>query len=224
MEEATFFSTNILATIAFNAAERSLANRDDNLVAALFSATWVEASVNELVHKLTATDEKHLDTQLIEAKRTVTAVNLFDRRSASLRTKLNVLCATTAHRQIDWGTEPWQRLALLIQLRNWLVHLRPERMKVRPGVEGEPSSLVSQQVHELVRSLKNSGAIKEIPRGHLVPVAVAASLPGVGAWSYRVAYDTLAAVVTWHPPWKTRILAFAKQPIETPSGRDSSSS
>jgi hypothetical protein len=216
VEEATFFSTNILATIAFNAAERSLANPDDNLVAALFSAAWVEASLNELVHKLTATHEKDLDTRLIEAKRTVTAANLFDRKSASLKIKLNVLCATTAHRQIDWGSQPWQRLSLLIQVRNWLVHLRPERMKVRPGVEGEASSLVSREVHELVGALKNSGAI-EIPKGRLVPVAIAASLPGVGAWSYRTAYDTLAAVVAWHPPWGPRILAFAKKPIETGS-------
>jgi len=221
LEEATFFSSNILAQIAFNSATRSLTNSDDNLVAALFSAAWVEASLNELIHKLTATDEKNLDPQSLTAKQTVVAIDLFDSKSASVEMKLNVLCVTTTNRQIDWGSQPWQRLALLIQLRNWLVHLRPERMKVRSGAEGEASSLVSREVHKLVRALKDSGAIAEIPRGHLVPVAIAASLPGVGVWSYRVAYDTLAAVVGWHPPWKPRLLAFAKQPVETGSDSDS---
>lgn len=221
VEEATFFSSNILAKIAFNAATTSLTNPDDNLVAALFSAAWVEASINELVHKLTATAEKTLDPQLLTAKRTVIAIDLFGSKSASVETKLNVLCATTTQRQVDWGSQPWQRLSLLIRLRNWLAHLRPERMKVRSGAEGEASSLVSSEVNKLVSDLKASGAIAEIPKGHLVPVVIAASLPGVGVWSYRVAYDTLATVVAWHPPWRQRLLALAQRPIDGGSDGDS---
>lgn len=215
MEEATFFSSNILAQIAFNAAKGSLTTSNDNLISALFSAAWLEASLNELIHDLTRTDEALLEPQLHDAKRAVIAADLFESRAASVELKLNVLCATTTQRQLDWGSQPWQHLSLLMQLRNWLMHLRPERMKVRVGSESEPSSLVSREVHKLVSALKDSGAISQIPEGRLVPVAIAASLPGVGIWSYRVAYNALAGVAAWHHPWRRSLLLLAHEPIET---------
>src|SRR5207244_7497 len=94
-----------------------------------------------------------------------------------------------------------------------LMHLRPERMKVRVGAESEPSSLVSREVHKLVTALKNAGAFSKIPEGQLVSVAIAASLQGVGIWSYRVAYNALGEVGAWHPTWR-RILYLAQEPIE----------
>jgi len=213
VEEAVFFSSNILSTIAYNAAKGSLTAPDDNVVSTLFSAAWVEASLNEILHDLTVKDEALLDPQLHNAKRVVAAANLFESRAASVELKLNVLCATAAQREIEWGSEPWQHLSLLLQVRNWLMHLRPERMKVRLGTEDEPSTLVSREVHKLVTGLKNAGAIPSIPEGRLVSVATAASLRGVGVWSYSVAYNTLAEVGAWHLPWK-RSLLLAHEPIE----------
>jgi hypothetical protein len=183
-------------------------------VAALFSAAWIEASLNEIVHKLSVTSEGTVDSRVLTARRTVIAIDLFDSKSASVETKLNILCATTTDHQLDWGSQPWQRLSLLVQLRNWLLHLRPERMKVRPGLEDEASSLVSSEVHKLVSALRDSGAIREIPTGYLVPVLTAAVLPGVGVWSYKVAYDTLDAVSVWHQPWAPVLAAFARKPTE----------
>ena len=50
MEEATFFASNTLSRIAFNAAESSLTASDSNFISALFSAAWLEASLKEIVH------------------------------------------------------------------------------------------------------------------------------------------------------------------------------
>jgi hypothetical protein len=80
-----------------------------------------------------------------------------------------------------------------------MVHLRPERLQVRAGREDEPSSLVSTQVHNLVTDLLTAGAIKEIPPGHMVPVALATGLSGVGPWAYAAAYSGLEAVDSWLP-------------------------
>jgi len=68
-----------------------------------------------------------------------------------------------------------------------------------------------------VRALKDSGAISSIPEGRIVPVAIGARLPGVGIWSYRVAYDVLAAVAAWHLPWRRELLLLAPEPMEFPT-------
>src|SRR3989442_1354562 len=49
-----------------------------------------------------------------------------------------------------------------------------------------------------------AGAIAEIPRGRMVPVALAAQLSGVGMWAYRAAFSGLEAVDAWFPErsWK----------------------
>jgi hypothetical protein len=210
MDKAIFISTNILSGIAHKAA--AAGDADKNIVAALFSAAWVEAAVNELIHHLVTEDETAMDPALKEARRAAVAANLLESHSASIELKLRLLCATLTGKQLELGHQPWQRMFLLFELRNWLVHLRPEAMDVRPGRDDEPSMIVSSSVHKLVRALKASKAFARIPAGHLVPVVIAAGLPGVGRWSYATAYNTLEGIAKWYPRWKSRLLLTAKKP------------
>lgn len=214
VDEAVFFPANILARVAFEAVARSSQTPDDNFVAILFSAAWVEAALNEITYDVTRIPEADLDPLLLEAKRSVIAADLFESRSASVELKLRTLCAARTQRQLSVGVQPWQNLLLLLDLRNWLVHSRPEKMSVRVGTDDEPSTIVSKEVHKLVRRLKSSGAIDRIPEGRIVPVVTAATLPGVGSWSYKTAYDSLAAVAKWHPPWRRDLLLMVHEPVQ----------
>jgi hypothetical protein len=87
-------------------------------------------------------------------------------------------------------------------------------MSVRLGTVEEPSSVVSKEFHRLVNALRTSGAINQIPEGRLVPVVIAAGLPGFGKWSYEAAYDSLTAVASWHRPWWRDLLTLVRNPTE----------
>jgi hypothetical protein len=200
---ALFLASNTLNDIAFNAARASKTDQDTNLVAILFSAAWFEGSVNEVIYELVETDlgddSKHLKPIKLAARAAA-----IGERSVPMERKLKVLCAAATGGLLDETLATWRDVLLLFRLRNWTVHLRPERLKVRAGTEDEPSSLVSTHVHDLVADLLAAGAIAEIPAGQMVPVALATRLSGVGSWAYRAGYAGLEAVDTWFPErhWK----------------------
>jgi hypothetical protein len=214
MDQAIFLSTSVISGIAATAAGRGNVDPDQNIIAALFSAAWLEAALNELMYELIRRDEGELYPELREARRAAIAADLFESQSASIELKLRLLCATVTGHQLNFGRQPWQDVSLLLSLRNWLVHLRPELMKIRQGTDEEPSTIVSRDVHKLVKALRAAKAIAEIPPGRLVPVVIAAGLPGVGRWSYTTAYRALDAVAKWHPGWSKRLLLATKKPID----------
>ncbi len=196
--EVLFLASNTLNDIAFRFAKASKTDQDSNWVSILFSAAWFEGSVNEVIYQL-------IETSFGDGSARVKAIRLAARAAAigdrfvPIERKLRVLLAAANGVELDDSSLPWRDVLLLFRLRNWMVHLRPERLKVRAGREDEPSSLVSTQVHNLVTDLLTAGAIKEIPPGHMVPVALATGLSGVGPWAYAAAYSGLEAVDSWLP-------------------------
>jgi hypothetical protein len=195
--QVLFLASNQLAEIARSAASGSADGKRSELVAILFAAAWFEGSINEAIHDL-LTGHYHESDRIKAISIAAQAAGLDD-RYARVERKLRVLCAAATGQTLDEKSEPWHTVLLLFQLRNWIVHLRPEIMEVREGREDEPSSLVSTQVHRFVQALRDVGAIKEIPTGRMVPIAMAVQMPGVGAWAYRVAREGLRTVDTWLP-------------------------
>jgi hypothetical protein len=196
--EILFLASNTLNDIAFRSAQASKTNVDSNWVTILFSAAWFEGSVNEVIYQLVETSFAQDSERLKPVRLAAQAAGIGD-KFVPIERKLRVIGAAAKGIQLDENTAPWRDVFLLFRLRNWMVHLRPERLKVRAGREDEPSSLVSTQVHELVTDLLAAGAIKGIPPGHMVPVALATGLDGVARWAYSAAYSGLAAVDSWFP-------------------------
>lgn len=210
-EKVNFLASNILSGIAFDAAARSASDPDQHLVAVLFSAAWLEASLNELLHYLIVPSPGRLPKNYVSARLAAEAAGL-QSQYASVSTKLRVLCAAMTGAPLRADRRPWRSSLLLIEVRNSIVHMRPELMKVREGRAAEPSSLVSREPHRLVRSLRDVGAIKAIPKGRLVPLAIASSLPGMGCWSYATTHATMVVVANWFPEWRQRILMSHRTP------------
>lgn len=212
---AMFLASNTLSNIAFKAAKASYTDADSNLVALLFSAAWFEASLNEAISDLLEGTHREETEKLRRIRLAVIAAGLGD-RIISVERKLRVLCTAATDASMEGRGPPWHEILLLFRLRNWTVHLRPERLNVRLGTGDEPSSLVSTQVHELITELLAVGAIAEVPKGRMVPVALAARLAGVGAWAYRSSFQGLCVIDNWLPE-RYRSLTEAHHP---PSGLD----
>jgi len=211
MEKATFLASNVLSGIAFKAAQRGAADSDQNLIAVLFSAAWFESCLNEVLSDLLERPTGQSDDRIQRIRLSAEAAGLGE-RMVPLERRLRVLAAAAMGESLPADRAPWRDVFLLFRLRNWMLHLRPEHMSVRPGRPDEPSSLVSLSVHQLVRDLHDAGAIASIPEGRLVPVVVAASLDGVGRWAYRSAYGGLEGLVAWLPGWNHRLLADHQPP------------
>ena len=209
--EALFLSSNVLSDIAFEAAYQVPAKPNGSLVAVLFSAAWFEASLNEALEALAGRQHRESTSRLEQIRLAADAVGLRERH-ASVDRKLRVLCAAATSESLPDDRPPWSDVLLLFRLRNWIVHLRPERLKVRTGRDDEPSSLVSTDVHELVTGLVSAGAIASVPSGHMVPVTTALQLPGVATWAYRAAYGGLMAVDAWLPERYRPIAAAHRSP------------
>ena len=213
LSQAMFLGSNIIGDIAWKAVAASADDLDQHLVALLLSAAWFEACLNEVSHELTEPiDLEATSDQLKKIRVSVQAAGVGERQ-ISVERRLRVLAAALVSKPLAVDEAPWYEMLLLFRLRNWIVHLRPEKMNVRPGRDDEPSSLVSTQVHELVTALLKVGAINAIPQGHMVPLAMAIRMPVVGPWAYRAAYNGLLELEKWcRPHLRVRFTATAHRP------------
>ncbi len=67
MDKALFISTNLVAGVAASAAAKGDNDADQNLVAVLLWAAWIEAAVNEVIHELASRNQADLDTEFHDA-------------------------------------------------------------------------------------------------------------------------------------------------------------
>lgn len=213
---ALFHGSNILSGVAFNAAERSLNDPDASLVALLFSAAWFEASLNEAIDDLLWAEVPQQTLGRSRVRLAIQAAGA-DQRHVSTERRIRIICAAATEATLDPEMEPWRSVLLLFRLRNWLVHLRPERLSVRVGGVDEPSSLVSTRVHELVVDLQRVGAVAALPQGTMVPVTAAIQLPGVARWAYSAAYAGVEVLDVWLPQ-RFRPLTDAHRPASQLTG------
>jgi len=125
-------------------------------IGAVFAAVaFVEARINEFLEDLRSGEPAHLDAKVIS-----TAVRFFDREierraRLSILEKYDLVLELFECSPFDRGGKPYQYVKTLIQLRNALVHYRPEW--VRAGVTSTPQ----EDQHQLERSLK--GRFEESP-------------------------------------------------------------
>jgi len=213
MDEALFLGSNSLSSIAAAAAIQSASVPDEHIVAVFFSVAWLEASLNEIIHLLLR-PERIADSPQYNRVAIAARAAKLDGRTASLDLKLQVLCAAATDDSLALGQAPWQHLTLLLDLRNAIVHLRPERVKVRRGQDDEPSSLVTDQdqANDIIKRLLSAGALDSFPQGYMVPILTAAQRPTIGRWSYATVYRVLEQVAEWLPSWREHIIAVHRSP------------
>jgi len=202
---AIFLSANELFWVAANAVKAAPTDGSQSLVAIMFSCAFVEGAVNELLFQVEEAEQDPLAKLRPLAK----AAGLYDRTS-SISRKLAVLGAAATGREAGFGTQPLQDFDLLIELRNWLVHLRPEPLTLRANPSGEGTAMINEEYHKLIERLADRKII-EVPGAYLLSVTSAAQLPGVAPWSLRTAVATLRELARWIPAWRPPIVG----PVES---------
>jgi hypothetical protein len=121
-------SSSRFGMLAERAVERAAEFSPDALAAIVFSALWVEAFVNELIHRVTVGREDILPEAVRRLRQRAIAADL-DGRDARLDVKVQVIATGLTGSPFDIGLQPYQDFHLLTGLRNDLVHHRPETVK-----------------------------------------------------------------------------------------------
>ena len=204
----TFFSAAHLFSIAKEAVNR-LANapsdRDsahpDALVAILFAAASLEAFANEVGYL--AREQLQTNPEI----KTLGQVLEELEASASIQLKYLLLRGILARALYDKGARPYQDFALLIALRNELVHRKAERYEV----DESDAPLTANQLLARLRS-KNITAEPRGKKPQVWGLLLAIETRAVANW----AVDTVAAMmkdIASAAPQEFRLVLEARYPL-----------
>jgi len=143
MQNMTYFSTGTLFDIAKEAYKRSRENASNNisndaLVAIVFATSTLEAFMSQAVSTMKLLTHLHPKFELF-----ANLIGELDSKEigASLKIKYNMAHWVVCDKPFDRGSEPYQSFDLLVNLRNMLIHLKPDKM-------------ASEKIDKLLRQLK----------------------------------------------------------------------
>jgi hypothetical protein len=190
--QATYYTADSLAFIAKDAAERSAdaASVWEPLVAVVFSAIMIEATVNEILHTVT-NDHGPLPESVRRLKEFSRSIGL-DNRSTGLSAKIQTIATLLSGQPLKEDKHPYKDFDLLMTARNFLVHHRPER-------SSRATDSSEWQVSTLIRRLKSHGFKSarveiDVPSG----VELLRQEP-VATWAYATAFATIQITLDQFP-------------------------
>src|SRR5262245_42574726 len=138
--------------------------RSDALVAVVFSAMSVEAFINEVVLMASKVREEH--TEKYEA---IKAFDLLagelEKKRCSTEAKLKAYVLALTGQPVESGRPPYQDFALLMELRNALVHNRPEEFG--PFEVGDMLSPVKPS--DILKQLRGKNILAQVGEGVELP-------------------------------------------------------
>jgi hypothetical protein len=192
-------SGEILLRAAHTASSRPY-SAEDSLFGTVFAALGLEAWVNEFLYVLQTTPEAERHPPLDRLYPMITAANLQE-RGTSLTTKLSVTCAALTGNQLDWGSQPWQDVTLLIDIRNFIVHQRPEVTPIDIRDYGEDGLLVYQEkLHNLGERLVSRKIVERPDRSVVTAAMSLVTKPPVAPWAVTTSAKAITSVLHWLPP------------------------
>jgi hypothetical protein len=192
--------------IARDASLHKIAAEHSSFVAILFSALALEAWVNELLD-LVQCDDSYWSPR--ETKLLAAFAGQLERRDASLDLKIQLIATGLRGQPFDLGRQPYQDFALLIRIRNVLVHAKSEVFENESGTPHEPHSILRQLEERGVFELERVGVVNLL-YGTL-------TMSSVGNWCYGAATRMAEALAEMLPPSGLRSsmeIAFGKFPPE----------
>jgi len=195
-------NSRALLHIAREARDRSEGSAAQAIVAITFAAIGLEAFVNEIIERV-AVDQLETESSELARLRALIGACGLSSRTASLATKIEVTYAALTDHPIARGDQPYQDFELLTEVRNFVVHDRPESISFSStgGREGPP--------HRVVRRLASRGVIP-LPNEVEVSQGAWSSLadPRVARWAFDAALAMATFLAEAFPKrhWKERLL------------------
>jgi len=185
--ELTYFSTTTLFDIAKEAYRRSISSKHENqlcndaLVAIVFATSTLEAWISQTIFIAKKWTKK--PPKIIEAFATLLGELDSNKTSASLKIFMShwVICG----KRLDRGAEPYQSFDLLVDIRNSLIHLKPDKV----GTE---------HIHKLLLQLKSKGLISDFdPKALRMCWVLHISNPHIAKWACNTAASMIQQFVKW---------------------------
>jgi hypothetical protein len=192
----TFFNTPLLLSIARKSYE-AIASEPPNasrtpepIHTIVFAAIGLEALVNEVGES--ASDPTFHDSRVQPPIKDVAAVFAeAEAGRAQLPLKLQVLSLALARRTLDRGERLFQELALLVDLRNSLVHLKLDQTTFPVPPDHEP---------RILKRLRSTGILADVPTPPRPSWPILVSTPAAAKWAFNTAVGTGAALLDLVPP------------------------
>jgi len=152
--EAVYFMTSrVLLQIARESCEQSRTRVSEAIVALVFSAFYVEAVTNELLHRITTISPDEADKiPSLRRLRNLAAASELESRFVRFRTKLQLISLGLRDELFDKGAQSYRDLDLLMSLRDSIVHNRPETLKIGAKSPGDPS-FPQEELNRLSKAL-----------------------------------------------------------------------
>lgn len=193
-----FLSSSRFALLATKAAARSAEFSPDAYTALVFSALWVEALANEILH-LAATSPDTASSDPLARLRVMADAADLGARDARLDVKVQVISAALADAPFDRGRQPFQDFHLLILLRNHLVHHRPETLTEVYELEGDTTMIIPERLHPRIDSLVARGIIPEPDREAMYSLNSLLESPAVARWAVDAASAMIRGLLAQLP-------------------------
>lgn len=192
--------------IAHKASLQAIAAEHSSFVAILFSALALEAWINDLLDHVQCDDSywSPPETQLLAA-----FASQLERRNSSLDLKIQLVATGLRGQPFDPGRQPYQDFALLVRIRNVLVHAKPEHFDNGLGAQNEP--------HAILRELEERGVFELERVGVVNLLHGTLTMSSVGRWAYGAAIRMAEALAEMLPRSGLRSsmeISFGKYPPE----------
>lgn len=171
--------------------ERSLQKSWEALASIVLSAVSFECFVNECEERL---GSEFLNQKLAPLAALKEMLNILEETHASLLTKVDAMHLILVGSRIDRGKLPFQDVRFLFELRNALVHRRPERF------EWDFENLDREyEPHKFVKYLTQRGVIQK-PNTKNPPVwSQYVIVPETARWAYNTVIVACKDIFAWLP-------------------------
>ena len=156
---ATLYSSGSLFLLAKKAAERSKKDRQESIVAIILSAICLEAFINEFEDMLSKYISEEDPVSLKTLKHFLRDL---EEGKASIKTKVKTVLYILTQDIPKKGELPYQDFSFLIDLRNHLVHRKPEKFNWYFGDTDK-----EYDHHRFVKYLLGRNVIKKPKPGQL---------------------------------------------------------
>jgi hypothetical protein len=206
--EAYFLTSRVLLQIARDSCEQSRTRASDAIVSLVFSAFYVEAVTNELLHRITTVSpDQARESPPLRRLRNLAAASELGARFVRFRTKLQLISVGLRDELFDKGKQPYQDLDLLMSLRDSIVHNRPEALKIGAKSPGDPS-FPQEELNRLYRELISRCIVPEPDRFVLTALLSAITQRGVAVWAINTALTVAETLAEALPSRYWRDLVF----------------
>jgi hypothetical protein len=198
-----FINSRALLHIALEARDASAGSAGQAIVAITFSAIGLEAFVNEIIERVSAdVPDGERQAEVARLRGMIEACDLAA-RTTGLATKVQVIRAALTGSPFPRGEQPYQDFDLLLAVRNFVVHDRPELVATNDagGRAGAPVRVVQRLV---ARQVITSPEESEIVYGAWSSLAD----QRVAFWAFSTAVGIAQSLAQAFPgrSWATRLL------------------